>query len=232
MKRDNRSHLSSRKSALVEKSRWVAYATVSATTAIVGSRSLEGAIHYSGLVNETFPPDRFKTHRFPLDQAGNYLFFERVFRYSNLAAFSIAGMVSGRFRAPNYYYVSKLASGQNVSAGSFHSGLPNFHGIMARSINYAYAQWNDAGTGYIGFQFNNRSGVQYGWVRVKMAGLEGNPFKVLDYAYADPGEPIRTGQRSSDVKAPTKGSLGWPAAGAVGLLVWRKTRSQIQPGHS
>src|SRR5690349_5886233 len=131
MKTKNRSHLGNRKSVVIEKRRWAAYTAVSVATALGSTSALEGAIHYSGLVNQTFPPDRFKSHRFPLDQAGDYLFFERVFRYSNLAAFSVAGIVSGRFRGPNYYYVSKLASGQDVSAGSFHTGIPNLHGILA-----------------------------------------------------------------------------------------------------
>ncbi len=62
-------------------------------------------------------------------------------------------------------------------------------------------------------------------------------FGLLDYAYADPGEPIRAGQKSSaeqapdqgstDEQAPDEGSLGGLALGAVGLLAWRKNRSRI-----
>ena len=43
-----------------------------------------------------------------------------------------------------------------------------------------------------------------------------NAFKVLDYAYADPGEPIQAGQRS-DEPVTGMGSLGLLAAGAAGL---------------
>ncbi len=50
-------------------------------------------------------------------------------------------------------------------------------------------------------------------------------FELLDYAYADPGESITAGQRSSDEKAPDQGSLGWLALGALGLLAWRRRRS-------
>jgi len=53
-----------------------------------------------------------------------------------------------------------------------------------------------------------------------------NAFKLIDYAYADPGEPIRAGQKSSDERAPDQGSLGSLAVGAVGLLAWRKSRSR------
>jgi hypothetical protein len=59
-------------------------------------------------------------------------------------------------------------------------------------------------------------------------------FEVLDYAYADRGEPIRAGQTSSnemvpeenDDIVPQEGSLGWLALGAAGLLAWRKRRSR------
>jgi MYXO-CTERM domain-containing protein len=68
-----------------------------------------------------------------------------------------------------------------------------------------------------------------------MTGKPQNGFVLLDYAYADPGEPIKAGQTSSaeqapnqdstDEQAPGQGSLGWLALGAVGLLALRKTRS-------
>ena len=87
-------------------------------------------------------------------------------------------------------------------------------------------QWTDRGTGYVGFRFNNSAGYQYGWARVRVSGESENAFKVLDYAYADPGEHIRAGQRSSAEQAPDEGSLSWLALGAVGLLAWRKSRSR------
>ena len=51
-------------------------------------------------------------------------------------------------------------------------------------------------------------------------------FWLVDYAYADPGEPIRAGQTSSNEMVPDKGSLGGLALGAMGLLAWRKSRSR------
>jgi hypothetical protein len=51
-------------------------------------------------------------------------------------------------------------------------------------------------------------------------------FWLVDYAYADPGEPIRAGQTSSNEMVPEEGSLGWLALGAAGLLAWRKSRSR------
>ena len=51
-------------------------------------------------------------------------------------------------------------------------------------------------------------------------------FMLVDYAYADPGEPIRAGQTSSNETVPDESSLGWLAVGAAGLLAWRKRRSR------
>jgi hypothetical protein len=88
------------------------------------------------------------------------------------------------------------------------------------------------GTGFIGFRFNNGAGVQYGWARIRMhigVGHSGG-FALLDYAYADPGEPIRAGQTSRAEQAPEQGSLGWLALGAAGLLVCRKSPSRTPRG--
>ena len=81
---------------------------------------------------------------------------------------------------------------------------------------------------------NNGSGDQYGWARVKFGGgsVYDENFWLADYAYADPGEPIRAGQRSSNEivsektneMATSEGSLGLLALGAAGLIGWRKSR--------
>ena len=125
------------------------------------------------------------------------------------------------------YPVSRLAKGANIASGVF--TYPDYHfrvGGVLRSDSLFGGQWWDPGIGFVGFVFNNGAGSQYGWVRVRMSKLPQNAFTVLDYAYADPGEPITAGQRSSDERAPDQGSLGWLAVGAVGLLAWRKSRSR------
>ena len=97
-------------------------------------------------------------------------------------------------------------------------------------IGDRYGQLGSPGPGFIGFRFNNGAGIQYGWARVKMPQhfTEELPFELSGYyAYADPGEPITAGQRSSGRKAPDQGSLGWLALGASGLLAWRKSRSRL-----
>ena len=53
-------------------------------------------------------------------------------------------------------------------------------------------------------------------------------FKLVDYAWGDPGDQIRAGQTNSagdQVEAiPDQGSLGLLALGGAGLMVWRKGR--------
>jgi hypothetical protein len=69
--------------------------------------------------------------------------------------------------------------------------------------------------------------TQYGWLRVKT--IEPSPFNkliIVDYAWADPGEKIRTGQRKSGgggetVAAPSTAALGLLAFGSRGVAVLR-----------
>jgi hypothetical protein len=54
-------------------------------------------------------------------------------------------------------------------------------------------------------------------------------FLLLDFAYGDPGEPVRPGQTSSSAKTDVaeEGSVGLLAAGAAGLALWRKQRKSF-----
>ena len=245
---------SRRQTAKVSHSRWLAYATASAATALAGSHSAEAAIHYSGILNQKFPPHIDTDRTFPLDQAGDFLLFQRhetLFNRLNVDFFKVYGIASdgiacvasrfgGCYRTPSYnylhLYVSKLQHGQNVSSVFF-----DYHfvtgGFMAFGTTYGdFGPWRDRGPGCVGFKFNNGAGIQYGWVRIRMYGPPEHGFEVVSYAYADPGERIKAGQKSSreevpdqdstDEQAPDEGSLGGLALGAVGLLAWRKSRSR------
>ena len=243
---------SRRQTAKVSHSRWLAYATASAATALAGSHSAEAAIHYSGILNQKFPPHIDTDKTFPLDQAGDFLLFQRheVFigfaSRQDVAQFRVFGIVSAAARRAytfyttyDRYFVSKLNFGQNISSGNFVCCFSRYPGMMAFEFSTgssAWGPWRDRGPGCVGFKFNNGAGIQYGWVRIKMYGPPEHGFEVVSYAYADPGEPIRAGQTSSheqvpdqdstDEQAPDEGSLGGLALGAVGLLAWRKSRSR------
>ena len=208
--------------ASIAKTRWAAYATAGVATALAGSQSMEAAIHYSGILDVRFPRHRDRAHTFQLDQPGDFLSFRRFAAFTfGENEFAVYGIVSATVRGyeiSSGTFVAKLSFGQAISTGLFFYGN---RGAME------YFGWDDRGSGYIGFRFNNGTGIQYGWARVWMSGQPANGFVVRDYAYADPGEPITAGQRSSsDAQAPDQGSLGWLALGAAGLLAWRKSRSQ------
>jgi hypothetical protein len=220
------------KPASIATTRWAAYTSAAIATALVGSNSAEAAIHYSGDLHEQFGPHKDKVKTFPLDQPGDSLVFGR--HSSGSGGFdwlSVHGIFSHNFCADDpwfsyVYYAFRLPKDTNISNCRF----PRYHqfssisGRLAGAPNPGY--WEDPGIGFVGFRFNNGAGVQYGWVRVRMSKLSQNAFTVLDYAYADPGEPITAGQRSSDEQIPDQGSLGWLAAGGVGLLAWRRSRSR------
>src|SRR5947207_12678325 len=114
------------KSASIAKTRWTAYATASAATALAGSQSMEAAIHYSGRLDVPFPPHKDHVKTFPLDQAGDFISFARVESApfaSDAAYFRIYGIASAAwmgFRYSAYFlYVSKLHFGEKISTGSF-----------------------------------------------------------------------------------------------------------------
>jgi hypothetical protein len=220
-----------RKSASIGKTRWAGYAAAGAATALVGSQSAESAIHYSGRLNVVF--DEGLVVRFTLDQPGNFITLGHLHYTSAYfrvySACSCDKAMRAFYTSLNFpVMVSKLPRGENISAGTFLRTHTYSEGVLARN---GYGAWRDRGPGFIGFRFHGSGGTQYGWARVKMAGEDrGNAFKLIDYAFADPGEPIFAGQRSSDEQpsdqAPDQGSLGGLALGAAGLLAWRKSRSR------
>jgi hypothetical protein len=207
-----------------------AYAAAGAATAVAGTNFAEAAIHYSGRLHVPFPPDEFLQKTFQLDQQSDRLEFVHKSFASGFAGFNVlSGTTNGYvgFRGQGHFSVSKLSFGQNISGGSFIFYATSYPGVMAVS---GRGQWLSPGVGFIGFRFKTDAGIQYGWARVRMGGSEkNNSFKVLDWAYADAGEPIFAGQRSSDEQPPDQAveqnSLGWLALGAAGLLVWRKHRA-------
>ena len=232
-----------RKPAAVAKGRWAAYATAGAASAFTCVNSAEATIHYSGIIHKFFgsnPCDNDSV-RFQLDQPGDSFrlrhtwVFNCSLGYGGYAHFGIRGRagnaVAGFYNScPSAHVVSmsKLNRGQFISRRPFiarNSGLLGAHRGPCGTLSVG--QFDPGDVGFIGFKFNNGSGDQYGWVRIKMAtDTIDYPFWLVDYAYADPGEPIRAGQTSSNEMVPEKGSLGALALGAAGLLAWRKSRSR------
>ena len=223
-----KTRLSRNQSAKVAHSRWLAYATATTATTLAGSHSLEADIHYSGRLDVQFQcqiESCKTTHTFQLDKPDDFFVLTHYVNSYHGLRFLIHGIVFtllGAVRWPDTGYVSRLRSDQRISNGPFAQG-GGYLGAYADN-----RQWNEPGYGIIGFSFNNGAGVQYGWARIRMTGYLTNDsiYRLVDYAYADPGEPLRAGQESRDDQAPDQGSLGWLALGAVGLLAWRNRRSR------
>jgi hypothetical protein len=231
-----------RKAASIAKRRWAAYATAGAASAFTCANSAEGTIHYSGRIGEFFGSGCDRSARFQLDQPGDSIRLRHSLQfcgtgsYGGTAHFGILGRAGNAFAgfynpcpSAHVVSVSKLNRGQLISRRPFiahNSGL--LGGNIGPCNTYGVGQFDPGEVGFIGFKFNNGSGDQYGWVRVQFVNTDpiDHDFWLVDYAYADPGEPIRAGQTSSNEMVPEEGSLGWLALGAAGLLAWRKSRSQ------
>ncbi len=235
---------SRRQTAKVSHSRWIAYATAGAATALTVSYSAEAAIHYQ-VVDKKFPRGSDGGKWFQLDQPGDSIYFlHQAFPYA--ASFNVTGIAGAAFRGfpgTSKYSgvsVSKLSFGESIAVGHFTHAIIDpigsiYGGILA---NGEYGQWRSSGMGFVGFKFNNGAGAQYGWARVGISTFFPGryAFKVLDFAYGDPGEPITAGegiprgsqddQDIGDDQGPDEGSLGGLALGAVGVLAWRKSRSR------
>jgi PEP-CTERM motif len=208
-------------------SRWAAYATAGAATAVGAVATAQADIHYSGSINQHFvaPAGSQTVGYFNLGDAANRFGLAQTNLATSVGAakFGIFGVVSGAFAgfsAGGFAYVSRLAFGANLNGGNF--AATAIIGTMAYAYGYANSQWTAAGTGFIGFRFNAGSGTQFGWARITMDGAPGNTFSLVDYAWGDIGQVITAGQTS----VPEPGSLGLLALGGVGLLAWRKCRSK------
>ena len=187
---------SRRQTAKVSHSRWLAYATAGAATALVSSHSAEAAIHYSGLVEVKFPPIRDMVKTFQLDQPGDsfrlvlsHILVMRMptsifqgptsdgFQGTHLRFLSVSFKIE--FRPEDIdgflYFDTRFAVRDTwrpladvASGGILASASSVLGSITARASN-------------MGGHGSEWPGAAAQWLRAD------------DYAYADPGEPIRAG---------------------------------------
>jgi hypothetical protein len=218
-----------KKSLTVSNSRWLAYATAGAATALGAIPSGEAEIHYSGLINGRFGGNGYDIHlRIPLGHSARLRFAEYTYQLffaieGAADSNSFCGYVTSRFGSR---YVSRLHRDEKISnCDFFRTGA-----TMLVIGPFSMGPFCERGIGYIGFRFNNGAGMQYGWARLNMPGppYARARFELVDYAWGDPGDRIKAGQTSSAgdqaVAIPDQGSLGLLALGGAGLMAWRRRR--------
>ena len=211
-------------------SRWVAYGTAGAATALCATTA-EAEIHYSGIINELV---FFTEATFPLSN-GAVLWFKHSgtntsYRWAFFELRSAA--VSNGWRSDSFYgypRLKRLAPNRPVSNGDFGQG---FATLATSPFCNGFEFCESDRFGILGFKFNTGGGTQYGWARVKMRPIGRFPpeggFYVVDYAWADVGDRIRTLQthdssQEQGALSPS-GSLGLLALGKAGLELWRAQR--------
>jgi hypothetical protein len=233
-----------KKTSLIKKARWAGYAAAGAATAVVAQETAEAGDIYDYVnpadiviqapgggsstaygtldLNGDGVNDFFFSHR--VNSAGT-LGIAAINTLSNAYANSTYGYneIAGATMSAgigSFQYASNLPPGAMISAGL--PGLLTYYGYLAFNSGYANSQFLAPGPGIIGVRFNSAAGTHNGWIRVNMTGANVNGITVTDWAYGMPGETILAGQ----IPVPEPGSLGLLAAGAAGLLVWRRKRTQ------
>jgi hypothetical protein len=237
----------SRKPVRIANSRWVAYGIAGAATAL-GATTAEAEIHYSGGINvlvsfdeKTFPLSNDAVLWFEHSQS-NTCYTGAYFAVRNAAVSNgwESTFIDGLYHLPKNLALHQLISTQNFGQGS---------GALATSpfCSNTGHQFCEHGRAFLGFKFNTGRGTQYGWARLRMKGSRYctpssgvqppsnewvqppfNEFYVVDYAWADPGEDIRTGETHSPSQeqgaVSPSGSLGLLALGKAGIERWRAQR--------
>ena len=220
------------RSTVISTSRWTVYAAAGAATVFAGIHSAEAEIHYSGPVNANFNNDTILNFELGSDRVINFI--HSIDYYSSKTKDGGNAFVSlgGSFAAVTSSCSYGVASAINLTRGDVISEQPFDPGkaVLATAdrencYGQARGQFLNAGMGFIGFKFNSGSGDQYGWARIEMRKYPKNNFTLIDYAYGDPGDSIKAGQRSGGHGLALE-SLGGLALGAAGLLAWRRGRRE------
>ena len=224
-----------RRPTCIPKARWAAYAAAGAATGFASIHSAEAEIHYSGIVNAKFAGNTTQTFEVVpgeiLEFQHNIHYYGTSTKTGGSAFFHIFGpdaLVAGFYTCATPFDVASVSNLERNAVVSERPFVPG-GGLMATHSGFGCGggnrgQFSSAGIGFIGFKFNAGSGDQYGWARVEMFDLGRNKFRLIDYAYGDPGDRVRAGKKFGG-HAPTLESLGGLAIGAAGLLAWRKRRS-------
>ena len=228
----------------IATSRWTAYAAAAAATGFAATHTAEATIHYSGPINQRVAG----VHGFAFDLGSGGVRFtvSHHWNYKGPSTSHGGGEAHFGIFGPGAAFKGTYScdgaddpSASNLDAREVISDGPFFPGNAVLALAYGChsyggeGQFRAAGVGVVGFKFDTGAGVQYGWARINMqpdsapddAG-QNYYFRLVDYAYGDPGEIVVAGQRKSNNSAPALESLGGLALGATGLLAWRRWRTK------
>ncbi len=218
--------------SFVPNSRWTAYATAGAATALgLFAETGEAAIHHvtvglsfgGGSSTNAYafalaPGAQFSLGWFPAGGAG-------------FAGFAVNAPVSTAFvgsAAGDFRYPFKLALHQNIVGGPFAQKNASFFATLAFASGYAHSHWlGPAGsTGYVGFKFDTGAGTELGWAQLSLdSGAPENTFTLIDYAWGDPGDVFGAGDLTVEaVPEPATFGIGLLATGAIGVSALRRRR--------
>lgn len=129
------------------------------------------------------------------------------------ATTGLAGYVSGA-----YSYSNRLANGASIGPASTFVG---FGGVTSMSYGNSFGQWTGTTNGFLGVTFTLAdNSVVYGWIHVDVIG--GGDARVTAWAFEDNGGSILAGA----IPEPSSLALSFLAAGAAGLLYWRKRKGE------
>lgn len=229
----------SRPSAKLLHLRWTSYAIAAGATAAGAIPAVEAEIHYSGPIDYKFAgSSTFFTRTFPLSNGAHLIgainivrFLNYDYAYFGVDSARISNAVRGPGQVGGFFQLDGLPGKRVVSDGNFFP-TPFYRFAELQNGDCDNPDWQERGTSYVGFRFNTGGGPQYGWARIGWTGCPRNEFIVKDYAWGDPGDQIKTGQKklnkieTAAPAADAQGSLGLLALGAIGLQAWRAKRRE------
>jgi hypothetical protein len=219
-------------SSAISSGRWAAYAAAGVASTAALAPSAEAEVHYSGLVNYDFAAHGGEG-AFPLSPGVNLVVRVGVPDGTSAFGHAFVSGANGAFAGRLGFYTSpsaySLAKGVQLSAEPFPVSC-RFSSSNSTQVCYysganfgSEGHFRNRGAAFFGFEFTDGTGRHYGWARVQLTGAPKYRFQLVDYAYADAGESLQTGQKKSrhQASATPSGSLGLLAVGGVGLRAWR-----------
>lgn len=231
-KRNTPEHKRARSSSIAG-GRWAAYAAAGVASTVAFAPSAEAEVHYSGIVKYDFPAQGGHAS-FPLApgvdlEIGVGIPSSSQIAFADVFIDGANGLFAGTLRPYHGVQVYSLARRVALSGEPFPLSC-RFNSSSSTTVCYYGSgalgnqrAFRTRGQTFFGFKFTNETGQHYGWARLRVSGAPKYRFELVDYAWADAGEPLQTGQTTSAGSAAINkfGSLGLLAAGAAGVKAWR-----------